>query len=177
VHSVAADCRLSFNFCKARKVSFISIKLLLLFQTRMAQTTKVMSQKHTSRAGQSGQARVRIKFPASLTMRVLWAAIFISFLWHGADCFSRIPITNLPLVIPCKKSAAFARVHDRHFRQLFTGRQARTVVRMMSPEGEATINVVEGPFQGQFGLWFVDTHDAQVFSLVLKCDYSCIVIF
>jgi hypothetical protein len=37
----------------------------------------------------------------------------------------------------------------------------------MSQEGRGTINVVEGPFEGQFGLWFVDSHDAQVISLVL----------
>ena len=30
------------------------------------------------------------------------------------------------------------------------------------------ISVVEGPFEGQFGLWFVNNHDAQVYCMPLQ---------
>jgi hypothetical protein len=105
-------------------------------------------------------------------MRVVWAFVFITCIWKGADCFSWKPSTNLPLASHCKRTATTANVH-RHCRQLFArSQQARMV---MSPQGEATSNVVEGPFQGQFGLWFVDSHDAQVCSCIFV-DFVCDVI-
>ena len=100
----------------------------------------------------------------------MWRGYKFSFVWCGADCFSWKPSTTLPLATHCKKSARVANVNHRRYRQLFAdSQQARMVI---SPEGRsaATINVVEGPFQGQFGLWFVDSHDAQVFSLIFVCD-------
>ena len=103
----------------------------------------------------------------------LRAFIVISCIWRGADCFSWKPSTSLPLVTHCDKTTRLANSHHRHYRQLFAEKQ----VKMISPEvrGQATINVVEGPFQGQFGLWFVDSHDAQVFSLVFVCDVDIVV--
>jgi hypothetical protein len=93
------------------------------------------------------------------------AFIVFSLLWHGVDCFSWMPITNLPVLTHSKRLAPFANVHSRHSGNLFAGQ----VVRMaMSSEGKAARTVVEGPFEGQFGLWFVDSHDAQVVLRVLR---------
>jgi hypothetical protein len=96
-------------------------------------------------------------------MRVLCSLVFVSFVWDGANCFAWKPSTNLPLATNCRKSAHISNAHHRHYRELFAGSQQAKMV--ISPES-AKINVVEGPFQGQFGLWFVDSHDAQVFSPV-----------